>query len=65
MKKRPADVLPYQRTPTFNEQALPAALRKAHATKAGVWGLIHIESGRLRDAISETADVMEIGPDDP
>ena len=38
----------YFRTPEFNENSLPAGLRKDHATKAGVWALIHVLEGKLR-----------------
>jgi len=43
----PSDVRPYRRTDVFTEATLPAGLRKAHSTKAGVWGLIHVIEGRL------------------
>lgn len=44
----PAGLAPYKRTPDFTQDTIPAALRKAHSTKAGVWALIHVVSGRLR-----------------
>lgn len=37
----------YKSTDTFNEESIPAALLKDHATKAGVWGRIVVESGQL------------------
>lgn len=43
----PSDVRPYRRTDSFTEATVPAALLKAHSTKAGTWGLIHVEEGRL------------------
>lgn len=49
---------PYKSTPVFDENTLPAGLRKEHRTKAGVWGVIRVLEGRLRyqvlDPISET-----------
>jgi tellurite resistance-related uncharacterized protein len=49
---------PYKSTPVFDENTLPAGLRKEHRTKVGVWGVIRMLSGRLRyrvlDPISET-----------
>lgn len=49
---------PYRTTPVFDEDSLPAALRKEHRTKAGVWGLIRVLEGRVRfvslDPPSET-----------
>ncbi|OSZ63223.1 hypothetical protein CAP39_14250 [Sphingomonas sp. IBVSS1] len=38
---------PYRITPVFTEQTLPAALRRCHDTKAGVWGMILVLSGEL------------------
>lgn len=49
---------PYKSTPVFDENTLPAALRREHRTKAGVWGVIRVLAGQLRyrilDPISET-----------
>jgi len=43
----PPDVRPYRRTPDFTEATVPAGLLRAHTTKEGVWGLIHVLEGRL------------------
>ena len=47
MARLPPDVRPYQRTPTFTEETVPAGLTGRHSTKAGVWGVITVEAGRL------------------
>lgn len=39
---------PYKITPVFDQDTLPAALRREHRTKAGVWGVIRVLEGRLR-----------------
>lgn len=44
----PPGLLAYRRTPVFAEDTIPAGLRRAHRTKPGVWGLIHVLQGRLR-----------------
>ena len=49
----PADVRPYKRTAVFTETTVPAALRRAHATKDGAWGLIHVLEGRLAYRITD------------
>lgn len=49
----PADYVAYKRTPEFTEQTVPAGLLKDHRTKPGVWGVIHVVSGRLRYVIDE------------
>ncbi|MGI9476264.1 MAG: DUF1971 domain-containing protein [Hyphomicrobiaceae bacterium] len=64
MKALPEDVAPYKRTPLFTEVTVPDGLRREHATKAGVWGLIHVESGRLRYEIAGAGSAVELGPDD-
>ena len=46
---------PYKSTPVFDENTLPAGLRKEHRTKAGVWGVITILEGRLRYCILDPA----------
>jgi tellurite resistance-related uncharacterized protein len=38
----PSGVEAYRRTSEFTEQTLPVGLRKDHATKPGVWALIHV-----------------------
>lgn len=53
MSQLPPDVLAYRRTDTFTEETLPAALRRSHSTKDGVWGLIHVLEGRLAYRISD------------
>jgi tellurite resistance-related uncharacterized protein len=49
---------PYKTTPVFDENTLPAGLRKEHRTKAGVWGIIRVIQGRLKyrilNPLSET-----------
>jgi tellurite resistance-related uncharacterized protein len=43
----------YKRTPTFTEASVPAGLRQDHSTKEGIWGMIHVEEGRLRYVVSD------------
>lgn len=55
MKPLPEDVVVYKRTPDFTDGTVPAALRKSHDTKAGVWGRIIVTQGKLRYRILEPA----------
>ena len=52
---------PYKTTQVFDEQTLPAALRREHRTKAGAWGIVRILEGQLRlrfpDGRDELLDV--------
>jgi tellurite resistance-related uncharacterized protein len=58
----PADFEPYRRTDVFESGTIPAALREDHATKAGVWGRIHVLRGRLRYRVHEPARDEELSP---
>lgn len=44
----PDGVRAYRRTPVFDQETMPAALRRKHNTRVGVWGLITVVEGRLR-----------------
>lgn len=46
---------PYKCTKSFTEASVPAALTSNHTTKAGVWALIHVESGELEYSIDGLA----------
>lgn len=37
----------YKQTPVFTAETIPSGLRQQHATKRGVWGLIHVVKGTL------------------
>ena len=39
---------PYRSTGIFDQDTLPAALRREHSTKEGAWGLIRVLEGKLR-----------------
>ena len=47
MRTLPAGLTRYHRTPDFTEETVPAGLLRDHKTKPGVWGVIHVLSGRL------------------
>ena len=38
-----AEIKPYRSTPIFDQDTLPAALRRRHDTKEGVWGVIILD----------------------
>jgi tellurite resistance-related uncharacterized protein len=54
----PAGLVAYRRTPVFDQDTIPAGLRREHRTASGVWGLITVLEGRLRfrslDPVAET-----------
>ena len=56
---------PYETTPIFTEATLPAALRREHRTKAGVWGLIRVLEGQLKLGFTDRADVQLLTPESP
>jgi tellurite resistance-related uncharacterized protein len=65
----PPNVRPYRRTDTFTETTIPAGLLKAHTTKAGAWGLIHVLEGslayRINDPRRPTSEVILTPEADP
>ena len=58
----PPGLKAYRRTPEFDQDSLPAALRGRHNTKAGVWGVIHVLEGQLRYRILEPAEDVILSP---
>ena len=63
---------PYRSTPVFDAETLPAALRRAHSTKPGVWGVIrvlegavcyHVEDGSAPPAVLTPANPGLIHPE--
>ena len=56
---------PYKSTPVFDETTLPAALRREHRTKDGVWGVIRVLEGELRLVLDDGGDGTILTPDRP
>jgi len=46
-KTIPGGYTAYRQTPVFNSTTVPTGLRHQHATKTGIWGIIHVVSGTL------------------
>ena len=65
MTSLPDHVRAYSQSPTFDETTIPAALRRDHRTKAGVWGVITILSGSLRYRIQASGTETTLTPDNP
>jgi tellurite resistance-related uncharacterized protein len=61
----PEGLKAYKRTPVFDQDSLPAGLRREHRTKAGVWALIHVLEGRLRYRTFNPASETELTPKEP
>ena len=58
-------IAPYRSTPVFDETTLPAALRRAHRTKAGVWGVIRVIEGRLKFSLEDGSGETVLTPGRP
>lgn len=65
MRTLPPNVNAYGKTPVFTQETAPAGLLKGHATKDGVWGLIHVLCGELRLTIEGTEAVHVLRPGAP
>jgi tellurite resistance-related uncharacterized protein len=57
--------VPYRSTPIFDEQTLPAALRREHRTKAGVWGIVRVLEGELRLSFVDPPRALLLSPGTP
>ena len=53
----------YKRTPAFTQETVPAALRKDHSTRTGVWARIIVEEGKVRYRVPALKTDMELSPD--
>jgi len=60
----PPGFAPYRRTPRFDADTIPAALRTSHTTKAGDWAKIHVERGRLRYRLLDPPRELELAAGD-
>lgn len=56
---------PYKRTAVFDENTLPAGLRKEHRTKQGVWGVIRVLDGRVRYKVLKPQSEVILEPGHP
>jgi tellurite resistance-related uncharacterized protein len=56
---------PYRSTPIFDETSLPDALRRRHATKAGVWGVIRVIEGELLLTFPDAPREHRLDPGNP
>lgn len=56
---------PYRSTPIFDESTLPAALRREHRTKPGVWGVVRVLEGELRLSYVDPASTIVLSPGSP
>jgi hemoglobin len=56
---------PYRSTPVFTNQTLPLALKAAHNTRAGVWGVIRVLEGCVRYQIEDEGEARLLSPGVP
>jgi len=61
----PLSPMPYNRTSVFDENTLPAGLRREHRTKPGVWGVIRVLDGRVRYQVINPASEVILEPGRP
>ncbi|MGB6537922.1 MAG: DUF1971 domain-containing protein [Xanthobacteraceae bacterium] len=64
-QRLPAQVRPYKKSVVFDETSMPAALRRQHCTKAGVWGMIRVIDGRLRYRVLDSGAQSILDPQHP
>lgn len=56
---------PYQSTPVFDADTLPAGFRREHRTKAEVWGVIRMLEGCLCFRVFDPVSEAILDPDRP
>ncbi len=56
---------PYRSTPIFDETTLPAALRREHRTKPGVWGVVRVLEGEVKLSCVDPPEVLIVSPGSP
>ena len=61
----PPGLEPRRRTRIFDEASLPAALRREHRTKEGVWAVIHVLEGRLLYRVLDPPAETVLTPETP
>lgn len=61
----PDGYVAYSQSPVFTEKTVPAALLKGHATKPGVWALIHVLEGKLLYRVLDRPAETILVPDQP
>lgn len=54
----PEGLRPYKRTPVFTELTVPSPLLADHSTKAGAWGVLHVNAGSLTYVVAETGETV-------
>ncbi len=62
MPQLPNDVEVYKSTKTFSETTIPSGLTHKHTTKAGTWGRIVIDQGRLLYEILDSPPSLDPEP---
>src|SRR3712207_6270832 len=61
----PSGLVVYRRTPIFDQDTIPAGLRREHRTASGVWGLITVLEGQLRFRTVSPAKEWVLAPGKP
>ena len=61
----PDNLFAYRRTPIFDQDSLPAALRRRHTTKDDMWGLIVVLEGRLLYRLLDPRSERVLDPQTP
>ena len=56
---------PYKTTAVWDQDSLPQAIRNAHNTKAGTWGLLCMLEGEVRLVFHDPARVLVVTPASP
>lgn len=61
----PSTLVPYRRTPTFDQDSVPDNLLAGHSTRAGVWAMLRVVEGRLDFVDEESGSRLTLEPNRP
>ncbi len=61
----PSTLVPYHRTPTFDNESVPPNLLSQHTTKAGVWAMLRVVQGKLDFVDDTTGGRLTLEPQRP
>jgi len=56
---------PYKVTAIWTDETLPAAVRAAHSTKAGTWGLLRVLEGQVHLVFEDGSGEVLVTPATP
>lgn len=61
----PTTLVPYHRSPEFDEESVPENLLQKHTTKDGVWAMVRVLEGDMRFVDLDSGQETPVNPKKP